>query len=306
MKESGFAMDRLYLMTVFIAVAEENGFAGGARRLGVSPPTATRAVATLEEHLGVKLFNRTTRFVRLSEAGLRYLEDARGVITLADEADQAVLGLNADPRGSLSVTASVLFGRMYVMPGIIDYMKRYPGMEVSALFVDRVANIVQEGIDVAIRIGELPDSGFKARKAASVRRVFCASPAYLAEHGTPLTPKELSEHRIIVSQGLNPTSEWRFLRDKRPLTVKVKPHLTLSDNVSTIDAAVNGLGITSLLSYMIKPQLTAGSLQVILEDYAIKSVPVHIMHNEGRYVPAKTRAFIDLMVEHLRASGLDD
>lgn len=298
-------MDRLYLMTVFIAVAEEKGFAGGARRLGVSPPTVTRAIAALEEHLGIKLFNRTTRFIRLSEAGLRYLEDARGVIAFANEADQAVLGLNTEPRGSLSVTASVLFGRMYVMPGIIDYMKRYPGMEVSALFVDRVVNIVQEGIDVAIRIGELPDSGFNARKVASVRRVFCASPGYLAEHGTPRTPEELTEHRIIVSQAMNPTSEWRFLKDRRPFTVKVKPHLALSDNVSAIDAAVNGLGITGLFSYMIKPQITAGSLQVILEDYALKSVPVHIVHNEGRYVPAKTRAFIDLMVEQLRASGLD-
>jgi DNA-binding transcriptional LysR family regulator len=305
MKESRFAMDRLYLMSVFIAVAEEKGFAGGARRLGVSPPTVTRAVATLEEHLGVKLFNRSTRFVRLSEAGQRYLEDARSVIAFANEADQAVLGVNADPRGTLSVTASALFGRMYVMPVIIDYMKRHPAMEVSAMFVDRVVNIVQEGFDVAIRIGELPDSSLKARKVASVRRVFCASPAYLAEHGTPRTPQALAEHRIIVSQALNPTSEWRFLADKRPFTLKLKPNLALSDNISTIDAAVNGLGITSLFSYMIKPQLATGSLHVILEDHSLKPVPVHIVHNEGRYVPAKTRAFIDQLVEHLRSCGLD-
>lgn len=298
-------MDRLYLMSVFIAVAEEEGFAGGARRLGVSPPTVTRAVATLEEHLGVKLFNRSTRFVRLSEAGQRYLEDARSVIAFANEADEAVLGVNADPRGSLSVTASALFGRMYVMPGIIEYMKRHPNMEVSAMFVDRVVNIVQEGIDLAIRIGELPDSGLKARKVASVRRVYCASPAYLAEHGTPRTPQALAEHRIIISQTVNPTPEWRFLTGKRPVMLKLKPNLVLNDNVATIDAAVNGLGITSLYSYMIKPQLDAGSLQLVLEDHALKPVPIHIVHNEGRYLPAKTRAFIELMVEHLRGSGLD-
>ena len=140
--------------------------------------------------------------------------DPSSGVAFANEADQAVLGLNAEPRGSLSVTASVLFGRMYVMPGIIDYMKSYPGMEVSALFVDRVVNIVQEGVDVAIRIGELPDSGFKARKVASVRRVCCASPAYLAEHGTPLTPQELSEHRVIVSHALNPTVATRSRRPR--------------------------------------------------------------------------------------------
>jgi DNA-binding transcriptional LysR family regulator len=298
-------MDRLHLMQVFVAVAEEEGFAGGARRLSVSPPTVTRAIAALEDHLGIKLFNRTTRFVRVSEAGQRYLDDARRVIAYADEADQAALGVNAEPRGNISVTASLLFGRMHVMPGIIDYMKRYPAMEVSAVFVDRVVNLLEEGIDVAIRIGELPDSSYKAIRVGSVRRLLCASPGYLAERGVPETPDDLSAHDIILARGLNATSEFRFTENKRTFAIKVKPRLVVTDAGSLIKAAVNGLGITSLISYQIGPELASGSLKVILEDYELKPLPVHIVHSEGRYASAKIRSFIDLMAERLRAINLE-
>ena len=163
-------MDRLYLMTVYVAVAEEQGFAAGARRLGMSPPAVTRAVAALEERLGVKLLDRTTRHVRVTEAGQRYLDDARRIIAEVDEADDAVAGINAAPRGHLTVTAPVLFGRLYVMPGIVDYLQRYPAMNISTVFVDRVTNLLEEGIDVGIRIGELPDSSMRAIPVGQVRR----------------------------------------------------------------------------------------------------------------------------------------
>ena len=172
-------MDRLHLMSVYVAVVEAEGFAGGARKLQMSPPAVTRAVAALEERLGVKLLNRTTRYVRMTEAGQKYYEDAKRIIALADEADDAALGINAEPRGQLTVTASVLFGRMYVMPGIVEYLRRYPAVEVNALFVDRVVNMLEEGVDVAIRIAELPDSSYRALRVGSVRRVLCASPDYL-------------------------------------------------------------------------------------------------------------------------------
>jgi DNA-binding transcriptional LysR family regulator len=297
-------MDRLHLMTVFVTVAEEEGFAGAARRLGMSPPAVTRAIAALEDHLGVKLFSRTTRFVRVSEAGQRYLDDARRVISYADAADQAAQEVNTEPRGAISVTASVLFGRMYVMSGIIDYMQRYPAVEVSVVFVDRVVNLLEEGIDVAIRIGELPDSSYKALKVGSVRRVLCASPAYLAEHGVPETPDDLSSHKIILARGLNAAAEFRFVGNKRAYTTRVKPRLMVTDTASTIEAAENGLGITSLISYQIGPQLASGALKVILKDYEIKPVPVHILHCEDRYPSAKVRTFIDLMADRLRASNL--
>ena len=295
------AVDRLLLMMVFVAVAEEEGFAGAARRLNMSPPAVTRAIATLEQYLGIKLLNRTTRYVRVTEAGQRYLEDAKRVISAADEADESVVGLNAEPRGHIVVTSSVLFGRLYVMSGIVDYMKRYAQMEVSALFVDRVVNMLEEGVDVAIRIGELPDSSYRAIRVGSVRRVMCASPEYLQEFGMPQSPEELAQHQIILARGLNPSHEFKFVKNDAPLTVKVKPRLMLSDNDSAIEAAVDGLGITRLLSYQIAPQLNDGSLKIILSEFETKSVPVHIMHNEGRYTSAKIRTFVDLMAERLRA-----
>lgn len=293
-------MDRLHLMSVFVAVAEEEGFSGGSRRLGMSPPAVTRAIAGLEDHLKVKLFHRTTRFVRMTEAGFRYLEDARRVIAAADEADEAAAGINAEPHGQIVITASVLFGRLYVIPGIVEYMKRYPEMEVSTLFVDRVVNLLEEGVDVAIRIGHLPDSSYRAQRVAKVRRVVCASPDYLAEHGIPQSPEELSGHQIILARGLNPSGEIRFVKDDSPLTVKVKPKL-VTDIDSAITAAVNGLGITNLISYQIINQLTEGSLKLILSEFEPQSTPVHIMHCEGRYTSAKIRTFIDLMAERLRA-----
>jgi DNA-binding transcriptional LysR family regulator len=295
------AVDRLLLMTVFVAVAEEEGFAGAARRLNMSPPAVTRAIATLEQYLGIKLLNRTTRYVRVTEAGQRYLEDAKRVISAADEADESVVGLNAEPRGHIVVTASVLFGRLYVMSGIVEYMKRYAGMEVSALFVDRVVNMLEEGVDVAIRIGDLPDSSYRAIRVGSVRRVMCASPEYLQEFGMPNSPEDLAQHQIILARGLNPSHEFKFVKNDTPFTVKVKPRLMVSDNDSAIEAAVDGLGITRLLSYQIAPQLNDGSLKIILSEFETKSVPVHIMHNEGRYTSAKIRTFVDLMAERLRA-----
>lgn len=294
-------MDRLHLMSVYVAVVEAEGFAGGARKLHMSPPAVTRAVAALEEHLGVKLLNRTTRYVRMTEAGRKYYEDAKRIIALADEADDAVLGVNAEPRGQITVTASVLFGRLYVMPGIVDYLRRYPAVEVNALFVDRVVNMLEEGVDVAIRIAELPDSSYRALRVGSVRRVLCASPDYLASHGIPQIPEDLSNHSIILARGLNPANEMRFVRDGQPLTVKLQPILSVSDNDSAASAAMAGLGITRLLNYQIAEPLQTGKLKIVLSEFESSSVPVHILHREGRHSSAKIRALVDLMAERLRA-----
>jgi DNA-binding transcriptional LysR family regulator len=294
-------IDRLHLMNVFVAVAEEAGFAGAARRLNMSPPAVTRAIAALEQHLGIKLLNRTTRFVRATEAGQRYLEDAKRVIAAADEADESAAGLNAEPRGHIVVTAPVLFGRLYIMPGIIEYMNRYTGMEVSALFVDRVVNMLEEGVDVAIRIGELPDSSYRAVRVGSVKRLMIASPSYLAQHGTPQSIEELAQHQIVLARGLNPSPELKFSNNNQPVVVKVKPKLLVNDNDSAIAAVVAGFGMTRLLSYQVAPQLTNGTLQAVLTHFEPQPVPVHIVHNESRYTSVKIRAFIDLMAQRLKA-----
>ncbi|WP_020183317.1 LysR family transcriptional regulator [Methylotenera sp. 1P/1] len=293
-------MDRLNMMAIFIAVAEQEGFAGAARLLNISPPAVTRAVAALEAHLGVKLFNRTTRFVRLTEAGQRYAEDTRRIIAAADEADEAATGINAEPKGHLVVTAPVLFGRSYVMPGISDYLQKYKNTEVTALFLDRIVNLLEEGVDVGIRIGELPDSSYKALRVGQVRRVLCASPSYLAEHGIPSTPDALVKHQLIVAGAISATVDWRFENDGSPVSIRIKPRLRVTSNDAAIEAAVLGLGITRLLSYQIATQLASGELIIIMREFEPKPMPINIIHREGRYASAKIRSFVDLMSTRLR------
>ena len=305
-------MDRLHLMGVYVAVAEEQGFAAAARKLHISPPAVTRAIAALEEHVKVKLLNRTTRHVRTTEAGQRYLDDARRILADADAADEAAAGINTEPRGHLTVTAPVLFGRMFVIPGIVEYLKRYPDTQIGAQFMDRNVNLLEEGIDVGIRIGELPDSSMRALSVGSIRLVLCASPDYLQQHNLPRKPDELLKHTIIASSAGNNAVGWRFntrngkqttkgktLEEK---TLRIKPRLTVTTNDAAIDAAVRGFGITRLLSYQIAPQLASGKLKIILSEYEPPPRPIHIVHREGRYTSSRTRAFIDLMAEQLRSN----
>jgi DNA-binding transcriptional LysR family regulator len=288
-------------MLVFVAVAEEQSFAGGARRLVMSPPAVTRAIAALEDRLGVKLLNRTTRHVRVTEAGQRYLDDARRIIAEVDEADEAAAGTNAEPRGHLAVTAPVMFGRVYVMPGIVEYMQRYPGMEVTATFVDRIANLLEEGLDVGIRIGELPDSSMQGIGVGHVRRVLCAAPSYLARHGTPQEPADLARHTILSASGVSTSAEWKFMHRGQSVAVRIRPRLVVNTNDGAIEAARAGLGIVRLMSYQVAPLLEAGELVKVLPDFEPASLPVSVVHREGRRGSARLRTFIDLMVERLRA-----
>lgn len=293
-------MDRLYLMTVFVAVAEERSFAAGARRLAMSPPAVTRAIASLEARLGVKLLTRTTRYVRVTDAGQRYLEDARRIILDVDEADESAAGINAQPRGSLAVTAPILFGRMFVIPAVVDYLQQYPDMEISAVLLDRTVNLLEEGLDVGIRIGELPDSSMKAIRVGAVRRVVCASPAYLAKHGTPQQPADLAHHLIVAASAVSPVIEWKFAQG---LVVRVKPRLTVTSNDSAIEAVVRGMGMTRLLSYQIAPYQASGQLQTVLSEFEPAPLPIHVIHREGRYASAKVRTFVDFMVARLRSQN---
>ena len=294
-------MSRFHHMAVYVAVAEEESFAGGARRLGMSPPAVTRAIAALEARLGVKLLTRTTRFVRATDAGLRYLEHARRLIAEADEADEAAAGVHAEPRGQLAVTAPVLFGRMFVMPGVVDYLRRFPAVVVSAVFLDRVVNLLEEGMDVGIRIGELPDSSMRAINVGHVRRVVCASPAYFKAHGVPRAPADLARHVVVAASPVSPSVEWKFVSGKQALSVKVNPRLTVTNNEAAIVAAVQGFGVTRLLSYQVAPYLAARQLKVVMSEYEPPRLPIHVLHGEGRQASAKVRTFVDLLVERLRA-----
>ncbi|QFU21992.1 LysR family transcriptional regulator [Shewanella eurypsychrophilus] len=292
-------MDRFHLLKVFIAVAEEQGFAAAARRLNMSPPAVTRAIAGLEQQLNVKLLNRTTRFVRATDVGLRYLDDARRILADLSAADEAVTGINAEPQGHLTVTAPVMFGSLFVMPTIVRYLQIHPKMEVSAIFLDRVVNMLEEGIDVGVRIGQLPDSSMRARRVGSVRLVLCASPQYIQIHGLPQHPDDLHQHTIIASKAGNNGLDWRFPDGKMIKSVKVKPRLTVTTNDAAISSAIEGLGITRLLSYQIAGQLASGELKILLEDYEPEPRPVHIIHREGPNGSAKVRSLVDLLAEQL-------
>lgn len=297
-------MDRFRQMQVFVAVAEGEGFAAAARRLQISPPAVTRVVAALEDSLGVKLLSRTTRYVRVTEAGQRYLEDCRRILSEVDAADDAAAGINAEPRGHLSITAPVMFGRLHVMPGVLEYLNRYPEMEVDALLLDRVVNLMEEGLDVGVRIGELPDSTMRALKVGSVRKILVGSPDYLDQYGTPHHPQDLINHRIITSQA-GTTSEtasgnWRFFNAQKELRVQVRPKLKVTTNDAAIDAAASGFGLTRILSYQVAAMLAEHRLQVILPEYEPPPEPIHIVHREGRHSSAKVRAFIDLLAARLK------
>lgn len=295
-------MDRFYQMSVFVAVAETESFAGGARKLGMSPPAVTRAVAALEEELGVKLLNRTTRYVRATDAGQRYLEDARRILAEVQEADEVAAGINSEPRGHLTITAPVLFGKLFVMPSIVGFLERYPDVEVAALFLDRVVNMLEEGVDVGIRIGALPDSTMRAIRVGQVRRVLCASPDYLARRGIPQTPEDLLQHQIIAASSISPTVEWKFGDDDSNKAVRIKPRLTVTSNDAAIAAAVQHAGITRLLSYQVASHLASGELKVILGEFEPKPLPIHVVHREGRHGSAKIRAFVDFVAQALKAN----
>jgi DNA-binding transcriptional LysR family regulator len=294
-------MDRFHFMAVFVAVAEEESFAGGARKLGMSPPAVTRAIALLEQRLGVQLLTRTTRFVRATDAGLRYLEHARRIVAEANEADEVAAGVHAEPRGQLAVTAPVLFGRMFVMPSMLQYLQRFTAVSISALFLDRVVNLLEEGQDVGIRIGELPDSSMKAIGVGHVRRVVCASPAYLKAHGIPNTPADLARHSVIAASPVSPALDWKFAQGRKTASVRLSARLSVTSNDAAIVAAAQGFGITRLLSYQVAPYLASGQLKAVLNDYEPPRLPIHVLHSEGRQASAKVRTFVDLLVENLRA-----
>jgi len=289
-------------MRVFASVAEEGGFAAASRKLDLSPAAVTRAIVALEEQLGARLLQRTTRNVRFTDAGRQYYENVRAILVSIAEANEAVADINATPRGTLSITAPVMFGRMFVMPCIIDYMQRYPQVKMIAHLVDRVTNLVDEGMDVAIRIGHLPDSGLRAIKVGQVRRVLCASPAYLEKFGTPQLPVDLSQHSIISSSAVSPHIEWRFQANHEPLLMRIDPRLTVTSNDAALAAAAGGLGIARLLSYQVYNEIDSDALRLVLEAFEEEPWPVHVVHREDKLGSSKVRSFIDYMVENLRTN----
>jgi DNA-binding transcriptional LysR family regulator len=294
-------VDRLECMRVFVAVAETGGFAAGARRLGVSPPVVTRAIASLEEHLGAQILTRTTRKVRLTEPGARYLEDCRRLLSELEDAESAVSGSYSEPRGSLAITASVMFGRLYVAPLLLDFLARHPQVDARLLLNDHVVDLIDERLDLAVRIAKLSDSSLTALRVGEVRRVVCASPAYLRKHGTPRTPKDLADFPAVVFAPGRSAPSWLFEGPSGKVSVRPRAQLLTNASEVGIQAALAGHGLTRVLSYMIAPEVRAGRLRLVLQEHEPEPLPIHLLYREGRRAPARIRAFVDFATHRLRA-----
>jgi DNA-binding transcriptional LysR family regulator len=284
-----------------VAVAEASSFTAAARRLGVSVPHVTRAVMSLELRLGVKLLHRTTRVVRLSESGVRYLSDCKRLLGELEDAEASLTGAQQEPRGQLGVTASVMFGRMYVAPVLLGFLAGHPKLTARALLVDRIVDLFEEGLDVAVRIARLPDSPLTAIRVGSVRRVACASPAFLARHGVPKTPTDLSQLPAIAFGPDRATPSWAFEGSKRRFALRPRSQLVVNSSEVAIEAALSGHGVTRVLSYMIGRELADGRLQIVLSDFEPAPLPIHVLYSEGRRAAARVRAFVDHLVPRLRA-----
>lgn len=294
-------MDRWQAMRIFVKVAETESFAAAARSLHLSAAAITRSIAALEATIGARLFVRTTRSVKLTEAGARYLEDCRRILSDIAEAEASAAGSFARPSGLLTVTAPALFGQMYVLPVLLEYLDIHPTVTARTFFVDRPVNMVEEGVDVAVRIGHLPDSGFTAIQVGAVRRVVCGSPDYFAKYGVPKTPADLRDHRIATSTSAWASPEWRFRQDQR---VTIHPSLQCNTNEAAINAALASWALTRVLHYQIGPALMSGALQIVLDEYEEPTLPIHVLYPEGRHASAKVRSFVELAVTQLRANHL--
>lgn len=298
-------MDRLDAMAVFLAVVDEGSLAAAARRLGHSPAAVTRAIASLENRVGVRLLHRTTRALHLTGFGEAYLGTCRRVLADLAAVEQGAAAEQEVPRGLLTLTAPVLFGQLRVRPVLDQFLDANPAVQARLLLLDRVVNLLDEGIEVAARLAHLPDSGLIATRLGEVRRVLCASPAYLERHGAPASPGDLPMHACIISSETAAEEAWSFAnpdsRRRALQPVAVRPRLTVNGSTAAIDSALDGRGIARVMSYQIASHVAAGRLVRLLPRHEPPSIPVHFVLPPQRGTPAKVRAFIDFAAPLLRA-----
>jgi DNA-binding transcriptional LysR family regulator len=292
-------MDRLEELQVFLAILDAGGMATAARKLKRSPPVITRVLANLEQRLGARLFERSTRRLTPTEAGMRFSGQARRVLS---EYESALEAHTTTPlRGMLRIAAPVVFGRNHVTPMVMRFLNRYAEITADLVLADRNADLIDEGIDAAFRIGHLPDSSLVARKLGEVRRIVVASPAYLKRKGTPSRPAELATHDIVLGTTIRPLPEWRFRHKGKETTVRFAPRLQLSDVEATINAARTGFGIARVLSYQVARDLKQGKLVRLLQAYEAAPSPVHLVMPSARHLTLRLRTFVDFTVEDFAA-----
>ena len=289
-------MDRLEAMTAFVTVAELRGFAPAARKLGMSPPAVTRFVAALETHLGLRLLQRTTRSVTLTDGGARYLESARRILAAVAEAEGSARAEVAVPTGRFSVAAPLVFGRQEVAPLVGEFLARHPDVTCELTLADRLVNLLEEGVDVAVRIGPLQDSGLHVRPVGSTRRVLVASPAYLEGRRRLVRPSDLASHALIQFSSLSPTPEWRFSSRKGEERIAFRPVLVTNSADAAIAHAERGGGVAMALSYQVAEAVRAGRLRIVLSRCEPPPLPIQLVYPAARLMSASLRAFLELTV----------
>ena len=293
-------MDRLGAMRLFAAVADAGSLSAAGRKLGMPLTTVSRKLAALEDALGARLVTRSTRRLTLTEPGRQYLEACRRILEELDAAEAALSGLHDEPQGELAITAPVVFGRLHVLPVVCDFLRRYPRVDARLALLDRPVDLIEEGLDVAVRIGALADSSLVATRAGAVRQIVCASPRYLADHGEPKRRDALSEHDCITFSARDARDRWTFSDGKKRERVRVRSRLVVNTAEAAIDAAVAGVGITRVLSYQAAAALADGSLKEILKGSDSAEIPVSILHREDRLAQTKVQAFVAFAAAALR------
>ena len=295
-------MDQLASMRVLIATVEAGSLSAASRRLGLPLATVSRRVAELEAHLGARLLNRTSRKLELTEAGRDYAAAARRILDDVAEAERAAAGEYMAPRGDLIVTAPLVFGRLHVLPVVVEFLAAFADVDVRLLLNDRNVDLIADHIDLAVRIGELPDSSMVAVGVGAISRVVCGSPGYFARRGRPSTPDDLAGHDSVTFESLMPQASWNFARGKADIVAQIRPRLAVNTAEAAIDAAIAGVGLTRVLAYQAASALADGRLEIVLREFQPLPAPVNLVHPGGRLLPRKVRAFLDLAVPRLRAA----
>jgi DNA-binding transcriptional LysR family regulator len=290
-------VDRIDAMQAFVAVADLQGFAPAARKLGLSPSGVTRLIAALEDHLGARLLQRTTRSLTLTDVGARYLERIRQILADVEEAEGSAQDERTRPGGRLVVSAPVGFGRLHVSAVMSAYLTRYPEVSGELRLSDQIINLIEDGVDLAIRIGHLADSSLVARHVGEMRRIVVASSGYLKQRGEPDTPKAIASHQTIQFGATAASPDWRFVEDGREVRVACTPRFTTNSAAAAIQYAEQGGGLTRVLAYQAAEAIKAGRLRIVLEKFEQPPLPIHIVYPTSRLLSAKIRTFIDLVID---------
>jgi DNA-binding transcriptional LysR family regulator len=294
-------MDRLEAMSVLLTAVETGSLSAASRALGAPLTTVSRKVSDLEKHLKTQLLNRSGRRLTLTDAGRSYVAACRRILEDVREAERTAAGEYSAPQGDLIVTAPIVFGRLHVLPVVVEFLKVYPDIDIRLVLADRLFNLIEDRVDLAIRIGPLPDSSLKASRVGSIRHVVCGSPVYFGRRGKPKSPFELSNHDCVTFQGLSSPDTWTFRIKKTEKPIAIHSRLVVNTAEAAIDAAIAGVGMTRVLSYQIAQALMSGALDVALQAFEPAPWPVNLVYGGGQVLPLKLRAFLDFAAPRLKA-----